>query len=155
MQLLSTPAIEETFVRRVYGGFGDNYKIQTNGLRVLSFELNFLSCENAKAMSDVIADVGSSQNSQEQEQITVSHEVVPGEEGKLTNIRILVSTYVVLGRKALRLHLSIFALNCFRRNKTSAFYLEQRELKHAEHHARGTTPRGCDGTASSLLGVGA
>ena len=43
MQLLDTPAVEESLVRRVHGGFGDAHMLNEDA-RILTLELDFRPC---------------------------------------------------------------------------------------------------------------
>jgi hypothetical protein len=135
MQLLNTPAIQETVVRRVHGGFGDVYTVSEDA-NILTVELDFLSCEDATAMATIIAEEIVSTRKSADEQMSydvvpgqgrcvISYEIVPGKDGRLTNICVAVSNNSQLGRRAMRLVMSTFLLRCFRRNRTSAFYLKQ------------------------------
>ena len=142
MQLLNTPAIEETVVRRVHGGFGDVYTV-SEGAHILTLELDFLSCEDATAMATIFEEeIVSTRKSADEEksdaimpgqgQCVISYEVVPGKDGRLTNICVAVSSNCQLGRRAMRLVMSTFLLRCFRRNRFCAFFLKKAiELKHA------------------------
>ena len=95
MVLLNTSAIEETVVRRVNGGFGDEFKVRESH-RTLTLELDFLTSESAKAWANIIAEEADSFMKDRKEKLdrhgmaVASYEVVPGESGRLTNIRVNV-----------------------------------------------------------------
>lgn len=127
MMLLNIPMIEHTVVRRVQSGFGDEFKVLKNeNVRILTLELDFLTSEGATDMAKNIAEeIDLSRKSAEVEKCVASYEIVPGEDGRLSNIRINVSTPSPFGRKVLRLELAEFLLRCFRRNSTCAYHLEQ------------------------------
>jgi len=138
MQLLNTPAVQEALVRRVNVGFGDVYTLSEDA-HILTLELDFLSCEDARAMATIVAEEAVSTRKSADEQMpyeivpgqggcVISHKIVPGKDGRLTNICVAVSNNSQLGRRAMRLVMSTFLLRCFRRNRLSAFYLKQAEL---------------------------
>jgi hypothetical protein len=128
MQLLNTPAIQEVVVRRVHGGFGDVYTAGEDA-NTLTLELNFSSREDATAMATIFEEeIVSTRNSEEMSRCEISYEIVPGKDGRLTNICVTVSNSSRLGRRAMRLVMSEFLLRCFRRNRHCAFYLKQAEL---------------------------
>lgn len=134
MMLLNVPMVEETVVRRVQSGFGDEFKVlKSENVRILTLELDFLTGDGAIDMAKIIAEeIDFSRKSAEEEnkqKCVASYEIVPGEGGRLRNIRINVSTKTPLGRKVLRLELAEFVLRCFRRNSTCAYFIKQLELR--------------------------
>jgi hypothetical protein len=139
MQLLNNPAVQKTVVRRVHGGFGDVYTVSEDSF-TLTFEVDFLSCEDATAMATIFEEeiVSTRKSAHEKKSdefivpgagsCVISYEIVPGKDGRLTNIRVAVSNNSQLGRRSMRLVMSTFLLRCFRRNRHCAYYLEQAEL---------------------------
>jgi len=128
MQLLDTPAVEESLVRRVHGGFGDVYMLNEDA-RILTLELDFLRCEDASAMASIIAEELGCYKSDQEKMCVVSYEIVPGKGGRLTNVRTAVRSNSRVGRRTMRYEMSQFLLRCFRRNQVSAFFLKQIESR--------------------------
>jgi hypothetical protein len=129
MHFLDTPAVKEGLVRRVHGGFGDVYKVSKVG-RIMTLELDFLSCEAATAMATIIAEeLACTQKSTDDQMCAISYEIVPGEGGRLTNVRTAVRSNSRVGRSTMRLVMSNFLLRCFRRNQVIAFFLKHAELR--------------------------
>jgi len=129
MHFLDTPAVKEGLVRRVHGGFGDVYKVSKVG-RIMTLELDFLSCEAATAMATIIAEeLACTQKSTDDQMCAISYEIMPGEGGRLTNVRTAVRSNSRVGRSTMRLVMSNFLLRCFRRNQVIAFFLKHAELR--------------------------
>jgi len=125
MCLLNTPEVEGMLVRRVHDGYGDVYK-SSGDARILTLELDFLTCENATAMASKIAEeIASTGNTVFELRCAISYEIVPGEGGELTNICIAVSSDSQISRRTLRYFMSTFLLRCFRRNLVGAYFLKQ------------------------------